>query len=234
MIVHIPAQPHFPRREHQRQTGDPGSRWWVVQVQAKRSVDLVAATTLLLVLVPLLLLIAALVWLSSPGPILFRQRRIGKDGREFWMYKFRSMVANADTGVHRAYCRALIAGEARPIDGTFKLQRDDRVTAIGRILRRFSLDELPQLLNVIRGDMSLVGPRPPIRYEVEMYGTRELVRLSVPPGVTGLWQVSGRNALSFKQMIDLDLAYIEHWSLWLDVRIMLRTPLSMITGRGAC
>ena len=152
----------------------------------------------------------------------------------FCLYKFRTMFANNDQAIHQAYYRALINGEAKPLDGTFKLTYDPRITPIGRFLRRFSLDELPQLLNVLKGDMSLVGPRPPIPYEVELYRPRERSRLSVIPGITGLWQVSGRNSLNFQQMIDLDLAYIERWSLWLDIQILARTVFVVATGRGAC
>ena len=205
-----------------------------VQLVAKRGIDVAGATVLLLILLPLLLTIGVLVRVSSPGPILFRQRRVGKDGREFCMYKFRTMLPNSDASIHQAYYRALINGEAEPISGTFKLRHDPRVTPIGRILRRSSLDELPQLFNILKGDMSLVGPRPPIPYEVELYGPRERSRLSVTPGVTGLWQVSGRNALNFHQMIDLDLSYIERWSVWLDLVILFRTCVVVITGRGAC
>jgi lipopolysaccharide/colanic/teichoic acid biosynthesis glycosyltransferase len=128
----------------------------------------------------------------------------------------------------------LIQGTAQATGNTFKLQNDSRITPVGRVLRRLSLDELPQLINVLRGEMSLVGPRPPLPYEVAQYGPRELGRLSVPPGLTGLWQVSGRAILNFHQMIDLDLAYIERWSLWLDLKILARTPLVVLTGRGAC
>ncbi len=218
----------------QQQIGsaDPSGR--ALQLAVKRGIDLVAAIVLLLVLLPLLLITAALVKFSSPGPILFRQRRVGKGGREFWMYKFRTMLPNSDASIHQTYYRALIRGEANPIGGKFKLSHDPRITPIGRLLRRTSLDELPQLLNVVKGDMSLVGPRPPIPYEVELYGLRERSRLSVTPGITGLWQVSGRNTLNFQQMIDLDLNYIEHWSVWLDLVILFRTCIVVLTGRGAC
>jgi lipopolysaccharide/colanic/teichoic acid biosynthesis glycosyltransferase len=204
------------------------------QLLIKRSLDVVLALLFLLSLAPVLVLIGLVVWLGSPGPILYHQVRTGKNGRPFRLYKFRTMVANADHRIHAAYYRRLVNREAEPIDGTFKLARDPRITPTGRLLRRFSLDELPQLWNVLKGDMSLVGPRPPIPYEVELYGPRERGRLSVLPGLTGLWQVSGRNCLGFQEMIDLDLAYIERWSIWLDLVIMLRTPLVLVSGEGAC
>jgi lipopolysaccharide/colanic/teichoic acid biosynthesis glycosyltransferase len=149
------------------------------------------------------------------------------------MYKFRTMFAGSDPAIHQAYIRSLVKGEAEAIGGAFKLSNDPRITPTGRILRRYSLDELPQLFNVLRGDMSLVGPRPPLPYEWDMYDARARLRLSVPPGITGLWQVSGRNVLDFHQMIELDLGYIARWSFWLDLWIVLRTPLVVITARGA-
>ncbi len=199
----------------------------------KRCVDVVGTLLLLLMLLPILVTIAVLVRVSSAGPILFRQQRAGKDGAIFEMYKFRTMFSNSDPAIHQAYSRDVINGEAKRIDGAFKLTRDPRVTPIGRFLRRSSLDELPQLLNVLKGEMSLVGPRPPILYEVELYTPRDYRRLCVTPGMTGLWQVSGRSELSFQQMIDLDLAYIESWSIWTDLQILLKTPVVVVTGRGA-
>jgi lipopolysaccharide/colanic/teichoic acid biosynthesis glycosyltransferase len=174
-----------------------------------------------------------LVWLDSPGPILFRQQRIGLGGSAFVMYKFRTMKVDSDAGIHQAYYSDLMSGTVEPSNGLFKLSHDPRVTNSGGLLRRFSLDELPQLINVLRGDMSLVGPRPPIPYEVEQYGPREWLRLKVTPGLSGLWQVSGRNQLDFQQMIDLDLAYIERWSIWLDLWIMARTPFVVLAAHGA-
>jgi lipopolysaccharide/colanic/teichoic acid biosynthesis glycosyltransferase len=150
------------------------------------------------------------------------------------MWKFRTMVHGNSSASHKEYYCAFVRGEAQAAHGTFKLVHDPRITRVGRVLRRYSLDELPQLVNVLTGSMSLVGPRPPIPYEVELYGPRESLRLSVTPGLTGLWQVSGRNLLNFQQMIDLDVAYIERWSFWLDIVILARTPLTVLTGRGAC
>jgi lipopolysaccharide/colanic/teichoic acid biosynthesis glycosyltransferase len=210
------------------------SRASATSLVLKRMIDVVLALVLLLSLLPVIVCIAVAIWLSSPGPVIFRQQRVGKAGRLFWMYKFRTMVTNSDAQIHAAYYRSLVRGEAVPIDGAFKLARDPRVTRVGRFLRRASLDEVPQLVNVLRGEMSLVGPRPPIPYEVELYGVRERQRLTVLPGLTGLWQVSGRSLLSFQEMIDLDLAYIQHWSIWLDLRILLWTPLVVIAGLGAC
>jgi lipopolysaccharide/colanic/teichoic acid biosynthesis glycosyltransferase len=204
-----------------------------LQFGCKRVLDVAVACILLLALLPLLLVIAFLVWSSSPGPILFSQERVGRNAQRFRMYKFRTMVANGHPDVHRAYYELLVRGVAEPIGGKFKLGNDPRVTALGRILRHYSLDELPQLWNVLRGEMSLVGPRPPIPYEVELYGPREMGRLAVTPGLTGLWQVSGRSLLDFERMIALDLAYIERWSLWLDILILIRTPLVVLSARGA-
>jgi lipopolysaccharide/colanic/teichoic acid biosynthesis glycosyltransferase len=204
------------------------------QLLIKRTLDVVLPLALLLSLAPVLAAVALVVWLGSPGPILYRQERTGKDGRRFRLYKFRTMLANSDPAIHEAYYGRLVTGQAEAFDGTFKLARDPRITRAGRVLRRFSLDELPQLWNVLKGDMSLVGPRPPIPYEVQLYGARERRRLSVVPGLTGLWQVSGRNSLGFQDMIDLDLEYIERWSIWLDLAIILRTPLVLLSGQGAC
>lgn len=202
-------------------------------MRAKRALDVVAAILLLVGAAPAFVGVAILVRLTSPGPILFRQERVGRGGRVFVMYKFRTMCVGADTHIHQAYYTGLMNGSAQPCNGVFKLAKDPRLTSVGGFLRRFSLDELPQLINVLRGDMSLVGPRPAIPYEVEQYGPRERLRLEVTPGLTGLWQVSGRNLLDFHQMINLDLAYIERWSLWLDLWIILRTPLVVMAAHGA-
>jgi lipopolysaccharide/colanic/teichoic acid biosynthesis glycosyltransferase len=213
----------------------PSIRWQdTLSLLAKRAFDLAATVGAMALLAPLLLVVALCVRLSSPGPVLFRQQRVGKDGRPFAMLKFRTMHVDSDPAIHRAYVEALLRGEASARGGVYKLVDDPRVTPVGRVLRRFSVDELPQLINVLRGEMSLVGPRPPLPYEVELYDARARRRLSVLPGLTGLWQVSGRNQLDFGQMVDLDLAYIARWSPWLDLQIVLRTPLVLITGRGAC
>lgn len=204
----------------------------------KRTFDIALSAFILLLLAPLWLLIAILIKLDSRGPVLYKQERVGMDGRIFLFYKFRTMRADADDRIHREYQRKLISGQndanlgddARPI---YKLHRDPRVTRVGRWLRRTSLDELPQLLNVLRGEMSIVGPRPPIPYEVEFYEAWHRKRLDMKPGITGLWQVSGRNRLTFDEMVRLDLFYIENWSLWLDLKIILRTLPAMLRGEGA-
>ena len=193
----------------------------------KRTVDLVGSVTALAALSPVLATCAAIVRLGSHGPILFRQKRIGRNGRPFLMLKFRTMYVDADPSVHEAYVKRYIAGEVGADAGggasVFKLVGDKRITPAGGWLRRLSLDELPQLINVLRGDMSLVGPRPPLPYEVEHYRPRDLQRLRASPGITGLWQVSGRNQTTFDEMIDLDLHYIDRWSVWLDLWILWRT-----------
>ena len=196
---------------------------------ACRALDILATTVLLLLLTPLILLIALLIKLDSPGPVFFRQQRVGRDRRNFLVAKFRTMQHGADHDVHRDYMLALIeSGTSAP-----KLAGDARVTRFGGILRRTSLDELPQLWNVLRGDMSLVGPRPPIPYEVERYPSHWFERFAVKPGVTGLWQVSGRSEVSLEQMIELDVEYVRRRSLLLNVWILLRTAPAVLTMRGA-
>jgi lipopolysaccharide/colanic/teichoic acid biosynthesis glycosyltransferase len=204
-----------------------------IQVIVKRLLDVAVSTTLLILLAPFFGLIAGLVLRTSPGPVLFVQERVGREGKLFRMYKFRTMFRDAASAVHRTYYEALVSGAVEPVQGKFKLVNDPRITSTGRFLRKYSLDELPQLFNVLRGDMSLVGPRPPIPYEVELYTSREWARLAVLPGLTGLWQVSGRSLLGFDAMVQLDLLYIQRWSLWFDFLILLRTPLAVLTGRGA-
>lgn len=193
----------------------------------KRASDVVFAAAALTLLSPLLLAVAAAIKLDSPGPVLFKQLRVGRGGRQFWFYKFRSMRADAE----EEFWRLMELNEASgPI---FKMRRDPRVTKVGRIIRRASIDELPQLINVLQGDMSVVGPRPPIPREVERYEDWHLRRLSVSPGITGLWQVSGRSELSFDEMVLLDLWYIENWSLGLDLKILLRTIPAVLLEHGA-
>jgi lipopolysaccharide/colanic/teichoic acid biosynthesis glycosyltransferase len=203
-----------------------------------RGLDLVLALTLLALLFPLLLAIAIAVRLDSPGMPIYRQRRIGLGGREFLVNKFRSMRCDAEATQHRAYVKALIgrsSEEAPTGEGTglYKLVVDDRITRVGRVLRRYSLDELPQLWNVVRGDMCLVGPRPVIPYEAECYPAWYHERFSVKPGLTGLWQVSGRNERTYEEMVMLDIEYSRAKSLWLDIEILLRTAWVVLTGRGA-
>jgi exopolysaccharide biosynthesis polyprenyl glycosylphosphotransferase len=201
----------------------------------KRSFDIVFSSLAILLLLPLWLLIALLIKLDSKGPVFYTQERVGMDGRLFLLYKFRTMRAGADPELHREYQRAFIAGRAEANLGddhkpTYKLLADPRITRIGKLLRRTSLDEVPQLLNVLAGDMSVVGPRPPIPYEVEAYELWHRKRLDMKPGLTGLWQVSGRNRLPFEEMVRLDLFYIENWSLLLDLKIILRTGFVMLGG----
>ena len=188
---------------------------------------MIAAMALAL-LAPIWMLVAILIKLDSRGPVFYKQERVGMDGRIFLFYKFRTMRTGASDSTHREFQRQYIAGrpetnlgdDDRPI---YKLKKDSRVTRVGRVLRRLSLDELPQLFNVLVGDMSIVGPRPPIPYEVEFYELWHRKRLDMKPGLTGLWQVSGRNRLSFEEMVRLDLFYIENWALLLDMKIILRT-----------
>jgi lipopolysaccharide/colanic/teichoic acid biosynthesis glycosyltransferase len=201
----------------------------------KRLFDLVGATALLIVLAPAFACCALAVRLSSPGPIIFRQERIGERGKTFLFLKFRSMYVAADTAPHRDYVAAFIRGQARQDADVplYKLGNDRRITPPGRWLRRTSLDELPQLWNIIRGEMSLVGPRPPIPYELEHYRPEQYGRLAVTPGLTGLWQVSGRSTMGTLEMLELDLAYVRIWSFWTDLMILLRTVPTLLRGHGA-
>lgn len=203
----------------------------------KRTSDVVIAALALVLAAPLWLLIALLIKLDSRGPVFYLQERVGMDGRIFLCYKFRTMHPGADSKIHRDYQRQFIAGraEANLGDGeqpVYKFQSDARITRVGRWLRRASLDEIPQLFNVLRGEMSVVGPRPPIPYEVEDYELWHRKRLDMKPGLTGLWQVSGRNRIPFEEMVKLDLFYIENWSLLLDLKIIMRTALVIIRGDG--
>ena len=207
---------------------------------AKRAMDITGSALMLLLCAPLLLVIAIAVKLSSKGPILFRQQRVGQFGQCFTFLKFRSMQANNDQSVHQEFVRKLIANEALrersdcQSEGIYKLTNDKRITRVGKFLRRTSLDELPQFLNVLKGDMSLVGPRPPIPYELAAYQTWHRRRvLEVKPGITGLWQVTGRSRVKFDEMVRLDLRYAMSWSPMLDLKILLRTPLAVIKGAGA-
>jgi len=203
---------------------------------AKRALDVVAVTAGGLVLLPFLGLIAAAIKLTSPGPVLYKQERVGRQGRHFTLYKFRSMVVNNDDEAHRKYVKSLMRGNAAGVDShgrkVYKIIDDPRVTRVGRFLRRASLDELPQLWNVFRGDMSLVGPRPCLPYEWDLYEDWQRHRLDVVPGITGLWQVTGRSQVSFEEMVLLDLHYITNWSLGLDLALLTRTIPVVIHGSG--
>lgn len=205
-------------------------------VIAKRALDLVVGSLALVVLSPLMLVLAIMVRIDSPGPALFRQTRIGLNGQPFTMIKFRTMQHGNDESQHREYYRALIEGTAESResgDGEKVFLLDDpRVTRTGAWLRKMSLDELPNLFNVLGGSMSLVGPRPPIDYEVDMYDTRSKGKLAAKPGMTGLAQVSGRGTLTFDEIIDLDLEYIEKRSFFFDVGLLLRTVPAVLRRRG--
>ena len=203
--------------------------------RSKRVFDVVFASALLLVASPLILIIAVAIRLSTPGPALFHQRRIGLDGRVFTLIKFRTMQHQAPQDLHERFVATMIA--AAPISlsaphGAYKLSGDPRVTRIGRWLRKASLDELPQLINVLRGEMSIVGPRPPLDYEVVRYEPWQHERLTTRPGLTGLWQVSGRNRLTYTEMCRIDVSYVRNWSFRHDLGIIVRTPWVMFVDRG--
>lgn len=203
----------------------------------KRTVDIIGSLILLVLFFPFCVAIALAIKATSRGPILFRQKRVGQHGRQFEFLKFRSMYVNNDNNVHREYVTKLInKGEAAHASGggVYKLKGDKRITPLGAFLRKTSLDELPQFINVLRGEMSLVGPRPPIPYELAAYQTWHRRRLlDVKPGITGLWQVTGRSTVDFDAMVRLDLKYAISWNPWLDLKILLRTPLAVIRGSGA-
>jgi exopolysaccharide biosynthesis polyprenyl glycosylphosphotransferase len=204
----------------------------------KRAFDIFFSMSLLILLSPLLALIALAVKATSKGPVLYRQTRVGHNGKRFEFLKFRSMYTRNDPSVHQSYTADWIYGRAidsAPNAGgekVYKILGDPRITTIGRLLRKTSLDELPQFWNVLRGEMSVVGPRPPLPYEVERYTEWHKRRLEVLPGITGLWQVSGRNALTFDQMIRLDIQYIENWSLKNDLSIVWRTIPAVVFGKA--
>ena len=217
----------------------------------KRVLDFSVAAVGLVVLSPLMLLLAILIMLDSPGPAIFRQPRVGLrrrgNGRDvtwelgtFTLYKFRSMVNGADPTVHRNFTQALLRGDQATVEELLagetelkKMTNDARITRFGRFLRKASLDELPQLWNVLRGDMGLVGPRPPTVYEAEMYDRRQCQRMGAVPGMTGLWQTNGRCHTTYERMIEEDLEYIENQSLWLDVKVLAMTPVAVLRARGA-
>jgi lipopolysaccharide/colanic/teichoic acid biosynthesis glycosyltransferase len=205
----------------------------------KRALDIAGSAFALLLLAPLFGLIALVIKLTSEGPVLFSQERLGVKGKKFKFLKFRSMKKDCDCLIHQEYVSKFIAGQVagqnrNGATTTFKIQGDPRVTRVGNILRKTSLDELPQFWNVLRGEMSLVGPRPPLEYEFKAYGVWHRRRvLETKPGITGLWQVEGRSRTHFDDMVRLDLKYARAWSIWLDVKILLRTPAAVISGNGA-
>ena len=206
----------------------------------KRAIDIAGSLMAIALFSPAYLVISVAIKLTSKGPVLFRQERVGQYGRRFTFLKFRSMNCANDAGIHRDYVKRFIAGEMGSGTGgpdknvVFKITNDPRVTRIGRFLRKTSLDELPQFINVLRGEMSLVGPRPPIPYEMESYKVWHRRRvLDVKPGITGLWQVYGRSKTTFDEMVRLDLRYASTWSPWLDIKILLQTPRAVCFGEGA-
>jgi lipopolysaccharide/colanic/teichoic acid biosynthesis glycosyltransferase len=205
----------------------------------KRALDIVGALVALVLLSPLMLLVALAIKLTSRGPVIFRQPRVGQGGTLFTMYKFRSMRTDMDDRAHREFVAKLIDG-AKPADeasaqaGAFKMKADPRITSIGRFIRKTSIDELPQFYNVLKGDMSLVGPRPPVPYEAERYKSWHLRRVfELKPGLTGIWQVEGRSRVSFDEMVRMDLRYLRHCSLTFDLGILLRTVRVVLTCEGA-
>lgn len=211
-----------------------------ISSMVKRGMDIVGSLLALIVFSPLFLLITIAIKASSSGPVFFRQQRIGRYGEPFVFIKFRSMHRENDIAVHKEWFQKFVSGQAErhPTNGnghgSYKLTNDPRVTRVGKLLRRTSLDELPQFINVLKGEMSLVGPRPPIPYEVEAYQSWHRGRiLEAKPGITGLWQVNGRSRLAFDDMVRLDLRYARGWSLWLDVKILLLTPKAVVLGEGA-
>jgi exopolysaccharide biosynthesis polyprenyl glycosylphosphotransferase len=204
---------------------EPTLKGW--KIALKRFIDIAISSVLLLVFSPLLFLVGILIKLDSPGPVFFRQTRLGRGERPFTCYKFRSMRQDAEE------VKPELSGLNEAEGPIFKIKEDPRVTRVGKVLRRISFDEMPQLINVFRGDMSLVGPRPPLPSEVEEYEDWHHDRLKIPTGLTGLWQVMGRSDLTFDEMVMLDLYYAENWSLWLDFKIMLRTVPTVLFGSGA-
>jgi lipopolysaccharide/colanic/teichoic acid biosynthesis glycosyltransferase len=208
-----------------------------VEAAAKRAMDLTLASLMLVVLAPVMLVIVLLIQLTSPGPALFQQIRVGLRQSPFILLKFRTMHQGTDDAIHRAYVTNMLAARATPADaerGIYKLTNDPRVTRIGRFLRKSSLDELPQLVNVLRGDMSLVGPRPVLPWEAQLFEPRHRLRFEVKPGITGLWQVTGRSALTMQQALDLDAEYVLRRTTLLDLAILVRTIPAVLLSRGAC
>ena len=209
-----------------------------VRVVLKRMMDVLGSVIFLLIHSPIFLAVAIAIKLTSKGPVIFRQERLGQFGKPFECLKFRTMVVNNDPKIHQDYIKDFIAGkphQQKPNEGAvYKITQDPRVTAVGKFLRRTSLDEFPQFWNVLRGEMSLVGPRPPLLYEFEAYDIWHRRRiLDVKPGVTGLWQVFGRSRTNFDDMVRMDVRYCQRWSLWLDLKILLATPLAVLAGHGA-
>ena len=224
----------YPEIARQKQTRKNGHR-------LKRIIDVIGSIAAIVIFSPLFILIAIGIKLTSRGPVLFRQERSGQFGEKFGFLKFRSMYVNNDQDVHREFVQNFITKKpsGEDIDGksgkiVYKITKDKRITPFGHILRRTSFDELPQFFNVLKGDMSLVGPRPPLQYELEKYDCWHWRRImEVKPGITGLWQVMGRSSTTFDDMVRLDLKYVTNWSLWLDIMILFKTPRAVISGKGA-
>ncbi|MGD1048707.1 MAG: sugar transferase [Candidatus Krumholzibacteriaceae bacterium] len=212
-------------------------RMWAERF-VKRSIDVVSASLVTVLGFPFFLAVALLIKLTSRGPVFYSQLRIGEQGEVFTLYKFRTMRQGVDDAIHREFTRTFIEGRMsnssldEKAPSVYKLTNDPRVTSIGNFLRKTSLDELPQFINILKGEMTIVGPRPPLQYELEYYEEWHKLRLEVKPGLTGLWQVSGRSSVPFNEMVKLDLYYIEHWTLLLDFKIMMRTIPVMLFGSG--
>jgi lipopolysaccharide/colanic/teichoic acid biosynthesis glycosyltransferase len=222
-----------PEAAHALHLAPAPTRYSPAWSRTKRAFDVLLAVVLLVALAPLLLAIALAIRLDTPGPLLFRQQRVGRDRRRFTVLKFRTMHDGVSPAAHRLYIAQLAAGDGAAGDGLKKLTGDPRVTRVGAFLRRTSLDELPQLVNVVRGEMSIIGPRPAIEYELEHYEPEHFARFDVRPGLTGLWQVSGRNTIDFLGMLELDAQYARTTSPRLDALILLRTPLALLRGNAA-
>jgi lipopolysaccharide/colanic/teichoic acid biosynthesis glycosyltransferase len=215
-------------------TGRAGKR--MMYLHLKRLMDIIVALGLILFFGPLMLAITVGILISSPGPIFYHQTRVGKNGKQFGMLKFRSMQVKNNPDLHREYVQKLIRENVSPSSlgkSSLKIDGDPRITGVGKYLRKFSLDELPQFFNVMKGEMSIVGPRPSLPYEYELYTDWHKQRLAVLPGITGLWQVKAHNTVSFEEMVQIDLDYIQSMDLWLDLKIMVLTPVEMIRGKGS-
>ncbi len=225
----------FAERRFQRTRANQRLRlalsWWVIRTKLmsslKRMLDVTVAIIAIILTAPIMLITAILIKLESPGPVIFKQVRVGKDGEHFYCYKFRSMYVDAEQRLRELQAQNEADG---PV---FKMKRDPRVTRVGRVIRKLSIDELPQLFNVLKGEMSLVGPRPALPSEVAKYTYEQIGRLHAIPGITGLQQVSGRSDLDFKRWVELDLQYIAEQSIWKDIEILLRTIPAVLLGRGA-
>lgn len=210
-------------------------------LRIKRTIDVIGSLAGIVIFIPFFILIPIGIKLTSRGPVLFRQERAGQQGEIFKFLKFRSMYVNSDQNVHREFVQKFISKRPSGVDTdgksgkiVYKMTKDKRVTPFGNILRKTSLDELPQFFNVLKGEMSLVGPRPPIPYELEKYDSWHWRRImELKPGITGLWQVMGRSSTTFDDMVRLDLKYVTNWSLWLDISILVKTPRAVLTGKGA-